>query len=89
MVLEIINQMSINQKSSLIVWNTVGHGRVPVVSRFQDASERLFDFVMAPTLAGWFSGLSKLKLNFFQLKPTTTHLKMETHITDVFARGNS
>ena len=29
----------------------LGHGRAPVVSRFRDASERLFDFVMAPTLA--------------------------------------
>ena len=29
----------------------LGHGRAPVVSWFQDASERLFDFVMAPTLA--------------------------------------
>ena len=27
------------------------HGRAPVVSRFQDMSERLFDFVMVPTLA--------------------------------------
>ena len=27
MILEIINQMSKNQKSSLIVWNTVGRGK--------------------------------------------------------------